>query len=260
MTFAELLPFLLLGVVGAAALAERLLPGADYPRPRRWVVRGVAWFVLAFGIGTVVPMLTDEWLAAHALLDLSGWGVLGVIPAFFGYQLIGYAWHRALHTVPLLWRIHQTHHSSERIDIWSAMRFHPLDVVGWTVVSSVSVILLFGVSLEAALLNALLANAIAWFGHTNIATPRWLGYIVARPENHALHHARGVHAKNYADIPLVDMLMGTFENPRAFPEAVGFWDGASDQLVPLMLGLDVTEPSDRESLAPAMATSAAREG
>ena len=137
-----------------AAIAERALPGADYPRRRRWVLRGVAWFLIAFGIGSVVPLATDDWLAAHAPLDLSGWGIWGVIPAFLVYQVLGYAWHRALHTVPLLWRVHQTHHASERIDIWSAMRFHPLDVVGWTVIASVTAIGLLGVSLEAALLNA----------------------------------------------------------------------------------------------------------
>lgn len=228
---------------------ERVLPGYTYEKRPFWMLRGIGWLVLGFGVGSVVPLWTDAWLSEHALLDLSGWGVWGVLPAMLAYQLIGYAWHRALHAVPFLWRIHQTHHASERMDIWSAMRFHPLDIAGWTVIASVSAVLLFGVSLEAALLNAYLANLIAWFGHANLRTPRWLGYLVARPENHALHHSRGIHRRNYADLPFIDMFFGTFENPESAPEQVGFWDGASEQTGALLLGLDVTEPAPPSSHA-----------
>lgn len=224
------------------AVCERVFSGYAYPSRPLWVLRGSGWFVVAFAVGAIVPLWSDRWLAEHALLDLSSWGLWGVIPAFLAYELLGYFWHRALHTVPFLWRIHQTHHSSERLDIWSAMRFHPLDIAGWTLIGSVSAIGLFGVSLEAALLNAFLANVTAFLGHTNVRTPKWLGYVVARPESHALHHARGIHKKNYADLPLVDMLFGTFENPDRAPDAVGFWNGASDRTATLLLGRDVTEP------------------
>jgi sterol desaturase/sphingolipid hydroxylase (fatty acid hydroxylase superfamily) len=32
--------------------------------------------------------------------------------------------------------------------------------------------------------------------------------------NHALHHERGVHAYNYGDIALWDMVFGTFKDPE----------------------------------------------
>jgi sterol desaturase/sphingolipid hydroxylase (fatty acid hydroxylase superfamily) len=51
-----------------------------------------------------------------------------------------------------------------------------------------------------------------------------------------------VHAYNYANIPLWDMLFGTFRNPPAFPERYGFWDGASAQMGAMLLGRDVGEP------------------
>lgn len=229
----------IIAVFFAFALVERILPGYAYPRRPLWVLRGLGWFVAAFGVGSLVPLWTDEFLARHGLLDLSSWGVWGFLPGVVAYQVLGYAWHRALHTVPLLWRFHQTHHASERLDIWSALRMHPVDVAGWTVLVSVSSILLLGLSLEAALLNAFFANVMAWFGHTNVRTPRWLGYFIARPENHSVHHARGVHAKNYADLPLVDWLFGTFENPETSAGDVGFWNGASEHTVRLLLGQQV---------------------
>jgi sterol desaturase/sphingolipid hydroxylase (fatty acid hydroxylase superfamily) len=72
------------------------------------------------------------------------------------------------------------------------------------------------------------------FQHANIRTPQWLGYVIQRPESHSVHHQRGVHAWNYADLPLFDLLLGTFRNPPTHAREQGFWDGASRQ-VPAML-------------------------
>ena len=42
-----------------------------------------------------------------------------------------------MHSSDLLWRVfHQTHHSAERVDIWGALYFHPLDVIGFAFVGS----------------------------------------------------------------------------------------------------------------------------
>ena len=72
------------------------------------------------------------------------------------------------------------------------------------------------------------------FQHTNIRTPHWLGYIVQRPESHSIHHQRGVHAFNYGDIPLFDMIFGTFQNPREWTDSAGFHDGSTRQLLPML--------------------------
>ena len=81
---------------------------------------------------------------------------------------------------------------------------------------------------------------IQYIQHTNVKTPRWLGYIIVRPENHMLHHAREKHHSNYSDLPIVDMLFGTFENPKDPPAEFGFWDGASTRVVDHLLCRDNT--------------------
>lgn len=63
------------------------------------------------------------------------------------------------------------------------------------------------------------------FQHANIRTPRWLGYLIQRPESHAVHHGRGIHRYNYADLPLWDIIFGTFRNPETATGEVGFYRG-----------------------------------
>lgn len=66
----------------------------------------------------------------------------------------------------------------------------------------------------------------------------WLGFIVERPESHRIHHQEGVHAYNYADLPLWDMLFGTFRNPRHWDARCGF--GSNElRLAEMLAGVDV---------------------
>jgi len=157
-------------------------------------------------------------------------------------NVLNYGWHRARHRVPVLWRLlHQLHHSSERLDVASAFYFHPLDVLGTALLVSLTTTLL-GVTPAAAALSGFIGFVIALLTHANLRTPRWLGYVVQRPESHSVHHARGVHAFNYADLPIVDMLFGTFRNPEHPEATVGFYPGAEKRLGAMLAGMQVSPP------------------
>jgi sterol desaturase/sphingolipid hydroxylase (fatty acid hydroxylase superfamily) len=80
------------------------------------------------------------------------------------------------------------------------------------------------------------------FQHANGDTPHGLGYLIQRPQSHAIHHQRGVHAFNYADLPLWDMVFGTFRNPprSALTPLQGFHDGASARIAEMLLFRDVS--------------------
>src|SRR3546814_13258247 len=82
---------------------------------------------------------------------------------------------------------------------------------------------------RSTLIVSIMAVFCAMFQHANLKTPYWLGFIVTRPESHALHHERGVHAWNYGDIPLWDMLFGTFRNPPRWNGEAGFHEGSTHQ-------------------------------
>jgi sterol desaturase/sphingolipid hydroxylase (fatty acid hydroxylase superfamily) len=54
-----------------------------------------------------------------------------------------------------------------------------------------------------------------------------------------VHHARGIHNYNFADLPVFDILFGTFRNPRSFEHETGFYDGASDKIGDMLLFRDL---------------------
>jgi sterol desaturase/sphingolipid hydroxylase (fatty acid hydroxylase superfamily) len=242
----ELLIMIVFGLIAtfaALAVYEGRRPARSLPKVPRWRLKGATFLALGLVLTSVLPMFWDGWLGEHRLVDATGLGTWwGALYAFVLLELGVYVWHRALHRTPLLWRAHQMHHSAERVDVWGALYFHPLDLAGFSFVYSFMLVMVAGVSAEAALIANLTATCCAVFQHANIRTPRWLGYIVQRPESHAAHHERGVHAFNYSDLPLLDMLLGTFKNPERFEGENGFYDGASARVGEMLAGIDVSEP------------------
>ncbi|HTU62360.1 MAG TPA: sterol desaturase family protein, partial [Polyangiales bacterium] len=159
------------------------------------------------------------------------------------YELLAYGYHRALHSSDLLFRsFHQMHHSAERLDVSGAFWFSPLDMLGFTCMSTLALSLV-GFAPSAITAFALANTLLAIFQHTNVRTPRWLGYIVQRPESHSHHHARSVHRDNYADLPIIDIVFGTFVNPREFASEQGYYPGASQRVPEMLLCRDVTSPA-----------------
>lgn len=240
----DLMPVFMVAIVLVFAVAERLFPGRPLPAVRRWGIKCIAFFVMTFFIAGALPELWNGWMAAHAVADLRWLGLAGgFVVALLVGDLISYVWHRATHRLPWLWRwTHQMHHSAERVDVGGAFYFHPFDILAYALLGSVAGTLL-GVVPEAAALASLAMFAMAVFQHANLRTPRWMGWFVQRPEAHAVHHERGVHAFNYGNLALFDQLFGTYRNPATYGEQrAGYWDGASSQVLAMLFGRDVGTP------------------
>jgi sterol desaturase/sphingolipid hydroxylase (fatty acid hydroxylase superfamily) len=152
------------------------------------------------------------------------------------YEFCLYWWHRVMHRNNWLWRIfHQLHHSAERVDTYGAFYFSPFDMVGWTVLGTVCFSFALGFPAESVTIMLLVTNFFSMFQHANIKTPAWLGYFVQRPESHALHHAKGIHSHNYSDLPVFDIIFGTFRNPVSYVKETGFYNGASARVKEMLL-------------------------
>ena len=191
-------------------------------------------------------------LGTHTLLNLRPLGtVVGGIVGFALADIASYGIHRLLHNVPFFWRwAHQMHHSAERVDIAGSAYLHPVDNFIQGGVNILAVMLL-GLSPTAAALAGYISFFVGAFQHMNVRTPHWLGYVIQRPEAHAVHHTRGVHAYNYGNFMVWDLLFGTFRNPASFAGPAGFWDGASSKVGAMLIGRDVGEPKRQPSEAPA---------
>ena len=230
-----------LGLFAAFAVVDLLARTRVFPDVPMWKLKGIAFTLLYFAVATFAPLMWDGLLGQYQLVDgstLPFWAQVAV--GFLVLELLIYTWHRTMHNVQPLWRwFHQMHHSAERVDIWGAFYFHPLDMIGWALVGSLALVLGIGLTPEAAIMIAVASTFCSMFQHANIRTPQWLGYFITRPESHSVHHQRGVHAFNYGDVPWFDILLGTFRNPKEFDGQVGFFEGSSRKMVPMLIGREI---------------------
>jgi len=242
----------IIGLYVALMLWEAVAPGRRLPKMPGWKSKTMVSFAAYFMLASYLPLLWDGLLAEYRLFDLTGLGVAGgAVAGLLVYELCAYGYHRALHESDTLWRfVHQVHHSAERLDTFSAFWFSPADMVGWTAVSSFALVFVLGIQPAAATILLVTLTLMGIFQHTNIRTPRWLGYLVQRPESHTLHHGKGSHRYNYADLPLIDMIFGTFRNPPGYEVETGFYPGASNRIVDMILGKDQSRLATPESHKP----------
>jgi sterol desaturase/sphingolipid hydroxylase (fatty acid hydroxylase superfamily) len=155
--------------------------------------------------------------------------------AYFIATFVFYWWHRWRHRVDVLWLgFHQIHHSPQRIEVLTSFYKHPLEMMVNSIIGSLLVYSLLGLSLRAGAIYTFFTAAGEFFYHTNIKTPQWIGYFFQRPEMHRIHHEYAKHQNNYGDIVWWDMLFGTYENPREFKTSCGF-DDEREQQLPAML-------------------------
>lgn len=224
---------------------EARWPARRFPPRRGWRWLGVGFLLLIGAAGAVVPLLLPlDWMARHRWFDGTRLGVApGTVLGYFVLSGVMYVYHRGVHRVPLLWRLtHQIHHSPQRIDISGSVLFHPFEMVLQVLLQLFVTVIVLGLDPLAAALTGYVAAFYGMFQHWNIRTPQWLGYLIQRPEAHCEHHRTGVHANNYGDLPVWDLLLGTFRNPREFSGECGF-EAPADRRVGAMLALrDVNEP------------------
>jgi sterol desaturase/sphingolipid hydroxylase (fatty acid hydroxylase superfamily) len=219
-------------------------PARWFARPRFWRLRAAAVTVGTFYLSLWVGEMWGRLVGGFSLLNGAALGTgLGALAGILLYELVHYGYHRAAHQWDWLWRsAHQMHHSAESLEALGAYYLHPLDTFLFTTWASLVFFPVLGLSPEAGAVASAFVAFNGVFQHANIRTPRWLGYIIQRPESHGVHHERGVHRYNYADLPLWDMVFGTFRNPATWDEETGFYEGGSARIAEMVIGRDVSEP------------------
>ena len=132
------------------------------------------------------------------------------------FDALVYWTHRFYHEIPVLWKFHAIHHSTEHLDWASGFRGHPLD---GTILAPAFVFLVtagFSFELTGALAAAQLILGL--FLHANVRwRMKWLHRLIITPEFHHWHHTNERDAiwTNYSTfLPIWDQLFGTYFMPK----------------------------------------------
>jgi sterol desaturase/sphingolipid hydroxylase (fatty acid hydroxylase superfamily) len=230
------------GIGGLCFLLERIVPGWKLPSVRTWRFRVIAINLMQLGIVVLAGVTWERWLSSASLFHLRQHvsPVLGGVLAYFVATFVFYWWHRWRHEVGALWvAFHQIHHSPQRIEVITSFYKHPGEMIVNSLVGSALVYSCLGLSVEGGAIYTACTALGEFFYHTNIKTPRWIGYFFQRPEMHRIHHQYGRHKNNYGDIVWWDMLFGTYENPKEFVYTCGFDDDKEQQLIAMLKYRDV---------------------
>lgn len=205
--FADLHAVFFWGTIIGVALWEHHAPLRALTRPSgvRWlgnagvlaINAGLSWLVFP-GTALAVAMAGAAWgFGLLRWLPAPDW--LAVVVGFLLLDLMRYALHRALHQVPLLWRLHRMHHTDADYDITTGFRFHPLEIVVGLGLNSAAILLL-GVPVAAVLLYEMLFPLASFWVHANARVVPWLErglrLVLVTPGMHRTHHSVLVAEQN----------------------------------------------------------------
>lgn len=233
-------------------LLERSLPDQKLPHSNKWWIRAIAFNLAQLLVVYLGGFLWDAFLQRLSLFQLSSVVPNVVLQGGLGYLLstfVYYWWHRFRHQFDFLWRsLHQIHHSPVRIEIITSFYKHPLELVTNSILSGMIGYSLLGLSINGAAWMTLFSAIGEFFYHMNVSTPRWVGFFIQRPEMHRIHHQRNVHTDNYGDLPIWDILFGTYNNPDRVDSACGFDDSRELKIIEMLRFSDVSDSSKSNSI------------
>ncbi len=228
-------PLVSLAVIAAAgALLVALERSFPYDPRQRLLRRGFWTDLIGYTLlqnwilGNVIGLAITAFTAALGgpFRAISGWSLAGQCLLFlFLHDLYIYWFHRLQHRSPLLWRIHEAHHSTADVDWLSGTRSHFLEI-------------LVNQTIEFAPLALLGAPAAVWYFkvtidavwgmyiHSNVDVRSGrLQYVLNGPEMHRWHHSAEIVRGNFATkFAFWDWIFGTAHRPPEKPVGYGLVD------------------------------------
>lgn len=228
--------------LGYATLAvlELLVPWEpSWRRPRGDLGEDVGLFLTNTAIiATIQPLVlaVAVGVAGHltARLGVGLWPVAWPLLAQLGLallvgELFEYGFHRAMHEVPPLWRLHATHHSAARLWWLNSVRFHPIDLFFVATVRLAALVVL-GCGEEVLALATVFAAIHGAYQHANVPVRLGpLNWVFSMTELHRWHHSPDAAEANHnygGNLIVWDVVFGTRFLPadREPPRTIGIGD------------------------------------
>ncbi|HEV2294162.1 MAG TPA: sterol desaturase family protein [Tepidisphaeraceae bacterium] len=176
---------------------------------------------LLTNVGVALPTFAVMRLALIPAVVAAGYwaqreqfGLLYVLPlprwlraglAFLLLDYLLYLWHILSHKVPLLWRLHNVHHTDLDLGVSTAIRFHFGEMLLSGVFRATGV-LLIGAGPVVVLVYEVIFEASVAFHHSNWRLPFWLerplSWLIVTPRMHGIHHSivRRETDSNYSNL------------------------------------------------------------
>lgn len=153
-------------------------------------------------------------------------GAIAGIVSIVVLDVVVYWQHRLFHRLPWLWHIHAVHHADPHIDVTTAVRFHPVEIV-LSLLLKAAVVLALGAPAWATIAFEALLAAAAIFNHANTRFSRRVEHVlrlvVVTPALHRVHHADSTACqdRNFGfSVSAWDRLFGTYLAPESAGDRV----------------------------------------
>jgi sterol desaturase/sphingolipid hydroxylase (fatty acid hydroxylase superfamily) len=172
---------------------------------------GAAQWAAGQGVGLLNWIAAPWWLALPFTLLVK--------------SLTQYAFHLYSHNQPLLWRLHRVHHCDVHLDVSSALRTHPFELIASTAFV-VPIVVIFGLSPVVLAAFEAVEVFVNMLTHANVRIPptveRYVRALFVTPALHRLHHSafQAETDSNYGNVfSFWDRLFGTYRGEARGPGA-----------------------------------------
>ena len=242
------------GLIVVVSLVECIIPrrrAGDTLR-LRWAGNLGLAILDTFVVRIIFPILG---IGIATLAAGRGWGLFNQINFPLWFELVVtivildlsfYTQHYVFHRVPILWRLHRTHHTDQDFDFTTGLRFHPAEAI-LTTAAGLVVIVVLGAAQVAVLLSQLITLSVSFIEHANLKLPtsvdRILRLFLITPDMHRIHHselARESMSNFGSVLPVWDRLFRTYlAEPAAGHDGIRFglpeFQGRKHLTIPWML-------------------------
>lgn len=224
-----------IGLFAILAVMEFLAPRREleHVKAKRWLTN---WLIVIIDSFVLRLIFTGAAVGVAVWAELNGYGlfnivevpaVISVIICFIVLDFAIWLSHVASHKIPLFWAVHRMHHSDVDIDVSTAIRFHPIEII-LSMVWKMIIVVILGAPAVAVLIFEIILNGAAMFNHSNIKLPlaidKILRQFIVTPDMHRVHHSTEHNEtdSNYGfNLAIWDRLFGTYiDQPKAGHKAM----------------------------------------
>jgi sterol desaturase/sphingolipid hydroxylase (fatty acid hydroxylase superfamily) len=167
-------------------------------RRSRWIGNFGISFLSSFLVYISFPIVA---ITSGEIALRNKWGILNNIEFPFILKILVsviildfviYIQHVLSHHLPLFWKLHRMHHTDVDVDMTTAIRFHPFEIM-ISMCIKIAAILFLGAPPIAVLIFEIMLNSTTIFNHSNIKIGEKLDFFLrlfwVTPDMHKVHHS-----------------------------------------------------------------------